>query len=132
MKLNIKYKRKRSYLNLFLAFAWFSYGIFLLNSSEELNLFDLGWFILAIIYFVIFVFKYPSEYLKIENGVLKQNWLLGKKIKLKEIINISHLEGILTLKTRRSQIKINIEAIEKQSYQLLESELRKLNIEWSI
>lgn len=68
--------------------------------------------------------------LTIENNIIKQNYIFGKKIDLSEIISIEHYAGEYILRTKKRKLKITIDLIEKSSLVDLKGELKKLDAQW--
>ncbi|MDA9992584.1 hypothetical protein N9E58_00985 [Flavobacteriaceae bacterium] len=69
-------------------------------------------------------------YLIIEKGVLKQNYIFGKKMDLSEIKSIKHFAGEYILRTDKRKMRIDIGSIEKSSLAELRDELKKLDVKW--
>jgi len=69
-------------------------------------------------------------YLSIENNIIKQNYIFGKKIDLSEIKSIKHFAGEYILKTDKRKMRIDIGSIEKSSLAELIDELKKLDVQW--
>jgi len=69
-------------------------------------------------------------YLIVEKGVLKQNYIFGKKIDLSEIKSIKHFAGEYILRTDKRKMTINISWIDQSSLLDLKDELKKLDAQW--
>jgi len=69
-------------------------------------------------------------YLSIENNIIKQNYIFGKKIDLSEIKSIKHFAGEYILRTDKRKMRIDIGSIEKSSLVDLKCELKKLDVQW--
>ena len=82
-------------------------------------------------YIVIYSFDYFNQYLTIQNGIIKENHLFGKKISLIEIKLIKKFAGDYILKTDNKELTINTQIIDANSLAELNAELKKLNVEWN-
>jgi len=71
-----------------------------------------------------------KHYLSIENNIIKQNYIFGKKINLSEIKSIKHFAGEYILRTDKRKMRIDIGSIEKSSLAELIDELKKLDVQW--
>ena len=62
---------------------------------------------MGLIYLYLYIkVKY---YLTIENNIIKQNYIFGKKIDLSEIKSIKHFAGEYILRTDTRKMKLTIE-----------------------
>ena len=79
---------------------------------------------------ISYFYKYlkGTNYLIIEKGVLKQNYIFGKKIDLSEIKSIKHFAGDYILRTVRKELKINTKFIEEKSLVEFNEILKKLDL----
>ena len=71
-----------------------------------------------------------TYYLILEKGVLKQNYIFGKKIELSDIKSIKHFAGEYILRTEKIKMTITIDVIDKSSLLDLTTELKKLDVKW--
>ena len=69
-------------------------------------------------------------YLTLENNVIKQNYIFGKKIDLSEIKSIKHFAGEYILRTDKRKMTINISWVDQSSLLDLKDELKKLDAQW--
>ena len=71
-----------------------------------------------------------NQYLTIENGTIRKNGLygLGKKLNLNEVNWIKKFAVDYTLKTKKRDLKINTELIDKDSLNELNKILAGLNL----
>ena len=106
--MRIRYKKKQVNLNLYLGIIWFANGIVQTVFNENSSWFDYFWFLLSGTYLIIYFYQKKEKYLTVENGIIKQNWPLGKKMKLNEIKRIKHFAGEYILKSELKKMKINI------------------------
>jgi hypothetical protein len=128
--MKIPYKKKQLNINLILGIVWLINGIVQTYFDEKLRWYNLGWFILSGVYFIIYINQKTKNYLTIENGIIKENYPFGKKINLDEIKLIKHFAGDIILKTEKTELTINTLLIDEKSIPELKTELKKLNVEW--
>ena len=129
--MRIRYEKKQVNLNLYLGLLWLVNGIVPAVRNEDIGLFDHFWFLLSGIYLIIYFYQKKEKYLTLENGIIKQNWPFGKKMKLKEIKIIKHFAEKYILKSELKKMKINIGLIETESLSEFKAELKKLDVEWN-
>ena len=128
--MKIRYKKKIAKNNLILGIVWLVLGVVQIIFIDNSNPFNYAWLVFSAIYLAIY-FNTKNEYLTIKNGVISQNWPLGKKMNINEIMQIHHFAGEYILKSDAKKFKINIDIIEKSSLEELKTELKKLNVEWN-
>ena len=127
--MKILYSNKQRKYHFFNALFWLLLGITgLFFSERKLSLIYLLHIFLSIIYF----YKYlkGTNYLIIEKGVLKQNYIFGKKMNLSEIKTIKHFAGEYILRTYKRKMTINISCVDQSSLLDLTTELKKLDVKW--
>ena len=88
--MKIRYRKKIVNRNLILGVVWLIFGAVQAIFIEDSNSFNYAWFVLSGVYFVLYFNQKNKKYLTIKNGVIKQNWPLGKEMNLKEIKQIKH------------------------------------------
>jgi len=69
-------------------------------------------------------------YLTIENNLIKQNYIFGKKIDLSEIKSIKHFAGEYILRSETRKMIINLSWVDQNSHSELKDELTKLDAQW--
>jgi hypothetical protein len=74
-----------------------------------------GWLGISLMYITMYFYEYFNQYLTIENGIIKMNGLLGKKINLTEIKRIKNFTGDYILKTDKAELTINTQIIDPNS-----------------
>ena len=127
--MKILYSKKQRKYHFFYALFWLLLGITgLFFSERKLSLIYLLHIFLSIIYF----YKYlkGTNYLIIEKGVLKQNYIFGKKMNLAKIKTIKHFAGEYILRTYKRKMTINISCVDQSSLLDLTTELKKLDVKW--
>ena len=126
--MKILYSKKRRKYDLFQGLFWILIGILGVFFSEKNNILFYLYTPMGFIYLYLYIkVKY---YLIIEKGILKQNYIFGKKMKLSEIKSIKHFAGEYILRTKKRKLKITIDLIEKSSLVDLKGELKKLDALW--
>lgn len=128
MRIKIRFKKKRLYLNLLFGLFWMVVSVIdLFNDEGSLRYFSL---MIGILYVGQYAYEANQQYLIIEHGTIRKNALHGfrKKINLNKIQQIKTFAGDYTLKTETQQLKINTTLIEKESLNELNNRLEKLNI----
>ena len=126
--MKILYSKKRRKYDLFQGLFWILIGILGVFFSEKNNILFYLYTPVGFIYLYLYIkVKY---YLTIENNIIKQNYIFGKKIDLSEIISIEHYAGEYILRTKKRKLKITIDLIEKSSLVDLKGELKKLDAQW--
>jgi hypothetical protein len=78
----------------------------------------------------IYLYLKVKYYLSIENNIIKQNYIFGKKIDLSEIKSIKHFAGEYILRTDTRKMRIDIGSIDQSSLVDLKCELKKLDAQW--
>jgi hypothetical protein len=126
----INYRKKR--LNNYLIFGilYLTLSLLLIFTKENRSFTDYGFLIISILYLGTYFYEKKNQYLTIGNGLFSVNQPFGKKIKLNEIKQIKKFSGDYILKTNKTELTINTQIIDEKSLVELDSELKKLNIEW--
>jgi hypothetical protein len=126
----INYRKKR--LNNYLIFGilYLTLSLLLIFTKENRSFTDYGFLIISILYLGTHFYEKKNQYLTIGNGLFSVNQPFGKKIKLNEIKQIKKFAGDYILKTNKTELTINTQIIDEKSLVELDSELKKLNIEW--
>ncbi len=126
--MKILYSKKKRKYSLFQGIFWillFAIGVLF---SDRKNVF----FYLNLIMGLVDIYLYLKVkfYLSIENNIIKQNYIFGKKMDLSEIKSIKHFAGEYILRTDKRKMRIDIGSIEKSSLAELRDELKKLDVKW--
>ncbi|MDB2413811.1 hypothetical protein N9W32_02865 [Flavobacteriaceae bacterium] len=126
--MKILYSKKRRKYDLFQGLFWILIGILGVFFSEKNNILFYLYTPMGFIYLYLYIkVKY---YLTIENNIIKQNYIFGKKIDLSEIISIKHFAGEYILRTDKRKLTINISWVDQSSLLNLTTELKKLDVKW--
>lgn len=127
--MKILYSKKKRKYHFFYALFWLLLGVTgLFFSERKLSLIYLLHILLSISYF--YMYLKGTYYLILEKGVLKQNYIFGKKIELSDIKSIKHFAGEYILRTEKIKMTITIDVIDKSSLLDLTTELKKLDVKW--
>ena len=125
--MKILYSKKRRKYELFQGLFWILLFVLGLLSDRK-NVFFYLYLIMGLIH--IYLYLKVKYYLSIENNLIKQNYIFGKKIDLSEIKSIKHFAGEYILRTDTRKMRIDIGSIEKSSLVDLKGELKKLDALW--
>lgn len=126
--MKILYSKKRRKYDLFYIIFCLLIGMLSLFLSETNHMFIYLYMPLGLI--SLYRYIRVKYYLIIEKGILKQNYIFGKKIDLSEIKSIKHFAGEYILRTDTRKMRIDIGSIEKSSLVDLKGELKKLDAQW--
>jgi hypothetical protein len=129
--MKIRYKKKRLKLYLIMIIFWLIFGAFNLIFNDFGKWTTYTWLGISLTYIAIYSFDYFNQYLTINNNVIKENHLFGKKINLTEIKRIKKFAGDYIIKTDKTELTINTQIIDPTSLADLNTELEKLNVEWN-
>ena len=126
--MKILYSKKKRKYDLFYIIFCLLIGILSLFFSETDHKFFYLYMPLGLI--SLYRFIKVKYYLSIENNIIKQNYIFGKKMELSEIKSIKHFAGEYILRTDKRKMRIDIGSIEKNSLLDLKGELKKLDVQW--
>ena len=126
--MKILYSKKRRKYELFQGIFWILLFVLGILFSDRKNVFFYLYLIMGLIH--IYLHLKVKHYLSIENNIIKQNYIFGKKINLSEIKSIKHFAGEYILRTDKRKMRIDIGSIEKSSLAELIDELKKLDVQW--
>lgn len=120
-------------INLIMGIFWLAFAVVQLFTlgSESNNWIKYGWLGISLMYIIRYSYLYVNQYLTIENGIIKKNSPFTKKMNLTEIKRIRKFAGDYILKTDKAELTINTQMIDPDSLAELNTELNKLNVEWS-
>ena len=126
--MKILYSKKRRKYELFQGLFWILLFVLGLLFSDRKNIFFYLYLLMGLIH--IYLYLKVKYYLSIENNIIKQNYIFGKKIDLSEIKSIKHFAGEYILRTDTRKMKINISLVDQSSLVDLKCELKKLDAQW--
>ena len=126
--MKILYSKKRRKYDLFYTIFCLLIGMLSLFFSETNHMFIYLYMPLGLI--SLYRYIKVKYYLIVEKGVLKQNYIFGKKIDLSEIKSIKHFAGEYILRTDTRKMIINLSWVDQNSLAELRDELKKLDVQW--
>ncbi|MDB4252200.1 hypothetical protein N9839_02530 [Flavobacteriaceae bacterium] len=126
--MKILYSKKKRKIDLFQGLFWILLGVLGLLFSDRKNVFFYLYLIMGLIH--IYLYFKVKYYLSIENNIIKQNYIFGKKMDLSEIKSIKHFAGEYILRTYKRKMTINISCVDQSSLLDLTTELKKLDVKW--
>ena len=126
--MKILYSKKRRKYDLFYIIFCLLIGMLSLFLSETNHMFIYLYMPLGLI--SLYRYIKVKYYLTIENNIIKQNYIFGKKMKLSEIKSIKHFAGEYILRTDTRKMRIDIGSIDQSSLLDLKGELKKLDVQW--
>lgn len=131
MKINLKKRKLNTHLTLGLVWIAFGIGYFIIT-SENIYWFGFGFIAIGFLDILHFLYDTKHQYLIIENGVIKKNFLYGfsftNEIHIDHIKEIKRIHGDFILKSGNKTLKIEPDVIEKESLDQLIHFLKKLNL----
>lgn len=128
--MDINYKKRSLNVNLIFGIVWFIWFMLQVFTKEEPDWVDYGWAVISLMYFSFYIYRVKYKYLNIENGYIRVNGPLGKKLQLDKIKEIKKFAGDYILKTDHKEVTINTHEIDSNSLEELHKALQKLELEW--
>jgi hypothetical protein len=126
--MKILYSKKRRKYDLFYTIFCLLIGMLSLFFSETNHMFIYLYMPLGLI--SLYRYIKVKYYLIVEKGVLKQNYIFGKKMDLSEIKSIKHFAGEYILRSETRKMIINLSWVDQNSHSELKGELTKLDAQW--
>ena len=127
--MNIRYKKKRLRVNLFISIAWGVLVILTLFFSSKRQWFDYTYFVIFILYLAQYIYENKKQYLTIENGTISKNLLFQtKKMNLNQITQVKKFAGDYILKSKLEELTINTQIIDEDSIADLDAILEQLEL----
>ena len=126
--MKILYSKKKRKYELFRCISNFLMFLMVLYYDMDNLFFLLLFFCLSLLSFYLFI--KTKHYLIIEDNIIKQNYIFGKKMNLAKIKTIKHFAGEYILRTEKRKMTITIDIIDKSSLLDLTTELKKLDVKW--
>ena len=126
--MKILYSKKKHKYELFRCISNFLMFLMVLYYDMDNLFFLLLFFCLSLLSFYLFI--KTKHYLIIEDNIIKQNYIFGKKMNLAKIKTIKHFAGEYILRTEKRKMTITIDIIDKSSLLDLTTELKKLDVKW--
>lgn len=129
--MKIRYKKRHFRVNLIFGIVWLVWFFLGILFNDEMHWIDYGWLLISAMYLGFYFYQRKNQYLVIEDGVLKENSIFGKEMNLKEVKWIKSFAGDYILKSETKKLQINTQIIDPDSLADLNTELKKLNADWS-
>ena len=126
--MKILYSKKKRKYELFRCISNFLMFLMVLYYDMDNLFFLLLFFCLSLLSFYLFI--KTKHYLIIEDNIIKQNYIFGKKMNLAKIKTIKHFAGEYILRTEKRKMTINISWVDQSSLLDLTTELKKLDVKW--
>lgn len=128
--MKIGYKKGQIITHLLLGIFWCILGFSKLLFEDDSRWSDYVFLGTGLLYLLLYVFQKKSAYVAIENGILRLNGPLGKKINLDEVKCVEKNYKAYTLRTDSKKLSINTNTLDPNALSVLTEELEKLDVEW--
>ena len=128
--MKIKFKKNKLYGNLLLGVVWTGIGVLNFYENDNIRWSNSIYFVLGLLYIGHFLIDITFQYLTIENGTIRKNWLYGfrNKLNFEDIKSIEKDGANYTLITDSQKLKIKTKLIEENSLIQLNTLLERMNI----
>ena len=128
--MKIKFKNNKLYGNLLLGVVWTGIGVLNFYENDNIRWSNSIYFVLGLLYIGHFIIDITFQYLTIENGTIRKNWLYGfrNKLNFEDIKSIEKDGANYTLITDSQKLKIKTKLIEENSLIQLNTLLERMNI----
>ncbi len=124
----IKFKSKRLYFNLALGLFWIVSATVSIWESDKIYWLSYVTMLIGVIYIGMSLWEFNNQYLTLTPNIIKENSLFGKKILLKDIIEVKKLFGDYILKTDQKELSINMSLVHDDSKAELNAFINSINI----
>ena len=128
--MKIHLTKKRLYTDMILGALWVVLGASYFIFDEALSWLGYGFMIVGSFNLFQFFYNLQHQYLIIKNGRIQKNILYSfiNRIEIDEIEEIKKIKGNYILKSKKTNLKINPDLIEKESLENLIEFLKKLEV----
>lgn len=113
--MKIHFKRGRINFNLILGLSFFLFGLYVTYTSDSPSWSDFGYFVFAIVYFLIFIYQLQYQYVIINDHFIQKSTPFSRRISLKEIEFVKNERGEIVIGNQHTQIRINTQLIDELS-----------------
>ncbi|UPS92724.1 hypothetical protein [Bizionia sp. M204] len=124
----IKFKSKRLYFNLALGLFWIVSATVSIWESDKIYWLSYVTMLIGVIYIGMSLWEFNKQYLTLTPNIIKENSLFGKKILLKDIIEVKKLFGDYILKTDQKELSINMSLVHDDSKAELNAFINSINV----
>lgn len=121
--MKIAYKKKHIQHKLNLSLVWFFVGVFQIILMKDQWWLGLGWLILSITFFFVYLYLKREMYLTITNDYIKSNTPFGKPMKFSDIKEISYFSRDYIILSETDELRINTNYIDETSIEYLKDKL---------
>ena len=127
--MEIAYNKKRLQASLYISIVWFLLGALQMILMKDQLWLGFGWIVLAVLFFISFLYKSKKKYITITDHFIKQNSPFGKTIKVSDIKIIKYFSEDYIIKTDTEEIRINTNLIEEKSLDNLHDTLLSVKVQ---
>lgn len=127
MNIKIRYKRRRLRWRLIFGIFWLILGVLSIPTNFE-NYLNYGYIIAGLFYIGNYMFKSKNQYLTIDNKSITLNNLIPKKVNLADLKRIKKIAGDYILQSDKTELRIEVRLIEKNSLKDLKTILNHLDL----
>ncbi|MCC5932349.1 MAG: hypothetical protein JJU28_24095 [Cyclobacteriaceae bacterium] len=122
---------KSRQLNVLLIFGliWLIWVVVIILIKKELDWTAYGYLAISAGYLILYFYHKHYKYVTIQNGIIRLNGPLGKKMRVSEIKQIKKFAGDYILKSNNKELSINTQYIDQNMLDRLTAELDKLKVE---
>ncbi|WP_417212879.1 hypothetical protein [Bizionia sp.] len=124
----IKFKSKRLYFNLALGLFWIVSATVSIWESDKIYWLSYVTMLIGVIYIGMSLWEFNNQYLTLTPNIIKENSLFGKKILLKDIIEVKKVFGDYILKTDQKELSINMSLVHDDSKAELNAFINSINV----
>lgn len=124
----IKFKSKRVYFNLALGLFWIVSATVSIWESDKIYWLSYVTMLIGVIYIGMSLWEFNNQYLTLTPNIIKENSLFGKKILLKDIIEVKKVFGDYILKTDQKELSINMSLVHDDSKAELNAFINSINV----
>ncbi|WP_417199825.1 hypothetical protein [Bizionia sp.] len=124
----IKFKSKRLYFNLALGLFWIVSATVSIWELDKIYWLSYVTMLIGVIYIGMSLWEFNNQYLTLTPNIIKENSLFGKKILLKDIIEVKKVFGDYILKTDQKELSINMSLVHDDSKAELNAFINSINV----
>ena len=128
MTFRFKKNKKQFYYNLVLGSFWVVFGLIGIF-MEDTRWNDYAFLSIGILYLVLSFFNTRTHHLIITEEHIKQDYLFGKSIKVKDIKSITEFAGDISIKTDSKTFTIHKQTFESEVFSSIKQEVERLKLD---
>lgn len=123
----MQYNYKSSKYTLTFGIVWLLFGSISFYNPDSIKWTDIGYVVIAVLYFCLYFYEKHIPYVKIENEMIsKFVFVKWKSIPISEIVRVKKFAGEYTILSKNAEFKIDVNRIEDISKNELISFLDRL------